>query len=246
MNVKNIKGRTAFNSGKFLGYVLWKHSDGFHLRWTTKGSKTHNFQGKIICEEKVMITKRVRSETEIDTREKNTIGWDTTLQGQVDGFDFRTPGNFTVDLKIKKKKIKTKNIFLGPNLTQPENNPFTIIQKIAERKLEVDTKKVKKEIKELKPEPVYEPIPKPELEPVYEPTPKPEPEPVYEPTPEPEPVYEPTPEPKLEPEPETRITAWLNQLQTYRKYEPAPEPVYEPEKTEENEEETSENESIEE
>ncbi|MBA7585428.1 hypothetical protein ES708_27407 [subsurface metagenome] len=93
MNVKNIKGSTEINSGQFLGYALWKQSDGFHLRWTTKGSKTHNFQGKIICEEKVMITKRVRSETEIDTREKNTIGWDTTLQGQVDGFDFRTPFN---------------------------------------------------------------------------------------------------------------------------------------------------------
>ncbi|GAH75844.1 unnamed protein product, partial [marine sediment metagenome] len=144
MNVKNIKGRTEYNSGQFLGYVLWKQSDGFHLRWTTKASKTKiSFQGKIICEDKVMITKRVRPETEIDTREKNTIRWDTTLQGQEDGFGFRTPGNFTVDLKIKKKKIKTKNIFLGPNLTQPESNPFTIIQKIAERKLEVDTKKVK-------------------------------------------------------------------------------------------------------
>ncbi len=316
MNVKNIKGRTEYNSGQFVGYVLWKQSDGFHLRWTTKGSKPQNFQGKIICEDKVMITKRVRPKTKVDTREKNTIGWDAILEGQEDGFDFRTPGNFTVDLRIKKKKIKTKNIFLGPNLTQPESNPFTIIQKIAERKLEVDTKKVKKEpkkkvekvIKETKPEPepepvyeptpepepepvyeptpepepepvyeptpepepepVYEPTPEPEPEPVYEPTPEPEPEPVYEPTPEPEPepVYEPTPEPEPEPvyeptpepeiEPETRITAWLNQLQTYRKYEPEadiePEPVYEPtpepeiEKTEESEEETSENESIEE
>ncbi|GAI77241.1 unnamed protein product, partial [marine sediment metagenome] len=66
MNVKNIKGRTEYNSGKFLGYVLWKHSDGFHLRWTTKGSKTQNFQGKIIFEDKFMISKRIIPETKID------------------------------------------------------------------------------------------------------------------------------------------------------------------------------------
>ena len=163
MNVKNIKGRTAFNSGQFLGYVLWKHSDGYHLRWSRKGSKTHNFQGKIIFDEKFIITKRVRFDTEIDTRVKNTIGWNAILQSHVDGFDFRTPGNFTVDLKIKEKKIKTKKILLGPNLTRPESNPFTIIQKIAE----------------MKSEPAYEPTPKPESESerIYEPTSEPEPEP---------------------------------------------------------------------
>jgi len=217
MNVKNIKGRTEINSGQFLGYALWKHSDGFHLRWTTKGSKTHNFQGKIIFEDRFMITKRVRLETEIDTREKNTIGWDTTLQGQVDGFDFRTPGNFTVDLKIKKKKIKPKNIFLGPNLTQPESNPFTIIQKIAEIKVEPSKKREPKDYHIISEEPVYKPTPELEPEPIYEPTPEPEPEPVYEPAPEPEPepVYEPAPEPAPEPEPEPI-------------YEPTPEPEPDP------------------
>ena len=210
MNVKNIKGRTEYNSGQFLGYILWKQSDGFHLRWTMKGSKSNSFQGKIICEDKVMITKRVRHET---TREKNTIGWDTILQGQEDGFDFRTPGNFTVDLKINNKKVKPKNIFLGPNLTQPESNPFTIVQKIAEIKVAPSKKKKPKDFHIISEEPAYEPTPKPEPkpEPVYKPTPEPEPEPVYKPTPEPEaePVYEPTPEPKPV-------------------YEPTTEPVYEP------------------
>ena len=63
MNVKEIKGRTEFSSGKFLGYVLWKQSDGFHLRWTTKGKKEHDFQGKIICHTKVLITKRLKPES---------------------------------------------------------------------------------------------------------------------------------------------------------------------------------------
>ena len=60
MNVREIKGRTDFSSGKFLGYVLWKQSDGFHLRWTTKGKKENQFQGKILCTTKVKITKIVK------------------------------------------------------------------------------------------------------------------------------------------------------------------------------------------
>jgi len=29
MNVKEIKGRTDISVGKFLGYALWKQSNGF-------------------------------------------------------------------------------------------------------------------------------------------------------------------------------------------------------------------------
>lgn len=132
MREKNLKGRTEFNTVRFLGYVLWKQSDGFHFRWTTKGSKSNNFQGKIIYEDKFMITKRAKRNTEIDISEENSVGWDTTLRGKVDGFNFRTPGNFTVILNIKNKKIKPKKIYLGPNLTQPDSNPFTIVQRIDE------------------------------------------------------------------------------------------------------------------
>ncbi|MHA1376318.1 MAG: hypothetical protein ACTSR7_18725 [Promethearchaeota archaeon] len=275
MNVNNIKGRTEFDSGKFLGYILWKQSDGFHLRWTTKGSKEHLFQGKITCQTKRRITRRIRSETKnnINEAKNNKIEWDTTLQNNKDGFDFLTPGDFTVELLINKKKVKTKNIFLGPQMTPADSNPFIITQKTSESEFKTDKKKVKIESKiktgkEFK-EPTYEPTPEPTYEPTPEPTYEPTPEPAYEPTPEPtyeptpEPEYEPTPEPIYEPtpkgdhEPETRITAWLNQLQTYREVkqvnEPTSEPVYEPtpesepklEKSEESEEKTSKNESIE-
>ena len=47
MKVNNLKGRPNFSSGQFLGYVLWKQTDGFHLRWTTKGDKKKKpFRGK--------------------------------------------------------------------------------------------------------------------------------------------------------------------------------------------------------
>ncbi|MHA1193862.1 MAG: hypothetical protein ACTSP9_16500, partial [Promethearchaeota archaeon] len=188
MNINNIKGRTEFKSGKFLGYILWKQSDGFHLRWTTKGSKEHTFQGKITFQTKRRITRRIRSETKknINETKNNTIEWDTTLQNDMDGFDFLTPGNYTIELLINQKKVKTKNIFLGPQMTQAENNPFTITQLTSKKEFEIDKKKAKKEGKKKLEEEIKEPV--------FEPTP--EPEPVFEPTPEPEPAYEPTPEPE--------------------------------------------------
>ena len=48
MNVNSIKGRPNFSSGQFLGYLLWKQTDGFHLRWTTKGDKKKNLSGENI------------------------------------------------------------------------------------------------------------------------------------------------------------------------------------------------------
>ncbi|MHA1257655.1 MAG: hypothetical protein ACTSPS_18875, partial [Promethearchaeota archaeon] len=190
MNVKEIKGRTDFSAGQFLGYVLWKQSDGFHLRWTTKGKKETQFQGKILCDTKVKINKIVRSESrdKIKKSESKTIEWDTTLKNDIDGVDFLTPGSFKLELLIDKKKIKPKSIYLGPQMIQPEKNPFTITQKTSDKKYIIDEPVVKKRIEPVsEPEPVYEPTPEPEPEPVYEPTPEPEPEPVYEPTPEPEP-----------------------------------------------------------
>ncbi|MFX1601113.1 MAG: hypothetical protein ACFFB6_11000, partial [Promethearchaeota archaeon] len=214
MNVRDIKGRPKFESGQFLGYVLWKRSDGFHLRWTTKGRKAHNFQGKIVYQTKLGVTGKITSKTgfKIYETDDKMIHWNSSEEGKVSGIDFISPGNFTLELKIDKKKIKPKAIFLGPEMKNPESNPFTIIQifeekisqkeikKILEKKIkeplrEIETKAIYEYIPEV--EPVYEPTLEPE--PVYEPTPEPEPEPVYEPTLEPEPVYEPTPEPELEP-----------------------------------------------
>jgi len=252
MNVKSIKGLPTFTSGQFLGYILWKRSDGFHLRWTTKGKKANHFQGKISSQTKIKITKKARSETAENIKEtdKNIIEWNTTLQDQMDGLDFLTAGNFTLELRINKKKVKSKSIFLGPQMIEPESNPFNITQLTAEKKVEItkikpkELKKIEK-VKEIvpEPEPIYEPTPEPEPEPVYEPTPEPEPEPVYEPTPEPEPepIYEPTPElevdvgEKIEDELNSRLGTWLNQLVTHRKVvmvekleKPATEQVYEP------------------
>ena len=57
MIVRDIKGRPKFEPGQFLGYYLWKQSDGFHLRWSSKEGKTHSFQGKIVYQTKLKITR---------------------------------------------------------------------------------------------------------------------------------------------------------------------------------------------
>ena len=237
MNVNNIKGRPNFSSGQFLGYVLWKQTDGFHLRWTTKGDKKKTFQGKISYQNKLKITKIARPETEVKIHKTatNLIQWSATEKGRINGFDFVALGNFAVELRINNKKIKPKRIFLGQLIGRPPNNPIIIIQFISadEKVVEKDFKRKLKEkskelLKEVEPEPLYESILKTQLkfqpvkepEPVYEP--EPEPEPVYEP--EPEPVYEPEPEPVYEPEPEP-----VYEPEPEPVYEPEPEPVYEPE-----------------
>ncbi|MFX0175793.1 MAG: hypothetical protein ACFE85_06160, partial [Candidatus Hodarchaeota archaeon] len=259
MDVKDIKGRPQIDSIKSTGYILWKHMDGFHLHWTAKGKKTVKFQGEVRCESRRMIMKRegINIGDRIDELENNIIEWESSIQNQIGGFVFLTPGGFELELKINKKKVKPKNIFIGFKMIHPKSNPFKITKELAEEPV---YEPKPEPVYEPKPEPVYEPEPEPiyepEPEPIYEPEPEPvhelEPEPVYEPEPEPiyepepEPVYEPEPEPVYEPESELvsksedtlekSITAWLIQLKTYRKvyepepiYEPEPEPIYEPE-----------------
>jgi hypothetical protein len=220
MDVKNIKGRPTFNSDQFLGYFLWKQSDGFHLRWTTKKKKAHNFQGKIICQDKVKIIRRVLNENlyKINEVDRNTIEWNTILQENIDGLDFMTPGNFTLELRVDKKKVKPKNIFIGPQMIHPKQNPFTITKAIAEEELEEG-------IKKSTPVPKYEPIPEPEYEPAMpEPEYEPPSEPEYEPA-MPKPEYEPPSEPEYEPPSEPEYEPAIPEPE----YEPAmPEPEYEP------------------
>jgi hypothetical protein len=235
MNVKNIKGSLKFDSGQFLGYALWKQSDGFHLRWTTKGKKVYTFQGKIVCQKKLKISRKVRLETEdrINEIENNVIEWQTTSQNKVVGLNFRTPGNFTIELRINNKKIKPKMIFLGPEMIHPEKNPFTITCVIGEDKLQAMQNSKAKAKYEPTPElePVYEPTPEPVYEPTSEPEPELEPKPTYKPTPEPEPESEPEPTYKSIPEPKPEPT-YKNIPEPELIYEPTPElesePIYEP------------------
>ncbi|MFX1549425.1 MAG: hypothetical protein ACFFB9_03645, partial [Promethearchaeota archaeon] len=171
MNVRDLKGRPKFESGEFLGFVLWKQSDGFHLRWNTKKGKTHNFQGKVIYKTKLRITKIVNPKTQLkiyETGEK-MIQWNSAEEGKINGIDFVTPGNFTLELRIGKKKIKPKTIFLGFEMKNPESNPFNIIQITEEKILEEDIKrklgkKIKGPLKEIEPKAIYELL----TEPVYE------------------------------------------------------------------------------
>ena len=227
MNVRDIKGRPKFESGVFLGYVLWKQLDGFHLRWTTKKRKIHKFQGKVAYHPKLRITRIVlpKSELKIYETGEKMIQWNSPEERKLNGIDFVTPGNFTLELRIDNKKVKPKMIFLGPEMKNPESNPFNIIQIPEEKILEKEIKnkldkKIQESLRELEPKAIYEYIPESKPEPVYEP----ESEPAYEPEPEPEPVYESEPEPAYEPEPEP---AYESEPEPAYEPEPEPEPVYE-------------------
>jgi len=261
MYVKEIKGRADFEGKDILGYILWKQSDGFHLRWTSSEKKAVKFQGKITYTDKFRIINKIElnEEEKINKTGKNSVEWFSELKKATEGLDFLTPGDFTIDLKINKKRAKPINIFLGSKMMHPENNPFDVIQIIKK----YTTQEPEYEPKpEATPEPVYETEPEATPEPVYEPETEATPEPEYEPEPEatPEPVYETEPEttsePEYEPEPEAtpeiliddiniRLGQWLTQLVTYRNFEPkeekksefvskhkpatTPESVYEPE-----------------
>ena len=154
MNVKELLGRPDFTAGKFSGYVLWKQSDGFHLRWANKKKKKQTFQGKIICSDKVKISKVTRKENvyKINETQKNTIEWNATLEEGVDGFDFLTPGDFEVELRVESKKIKPKTIFLGSDMKQVDKNPFKILQPTGELILGDEIKKDEPVIEEVKKE----------------------------------------------------------------------------------------------
>ena len=150
MKINEIKGRPKFGASQFSGYVVWKQLDGFHVRWTTEGSKALNFQGKIISHDKIKVTKTYSSESREGTKETgtNTIEWNVQTKGRIDGFDFLTPGNITIELRINKKKNKPKFIFLGPNMINPEKNPIEIVQITAKKIVKIKKEKVKKEPKQ--------------------------------------------------------------------------------------------------
>ncbi|MHA2049819.1 MAG: hypothetical protein ACW986_09415, partial [Promethearchaeota archaeon] len=184
MKINEIKGRPRFSSGEFLGYVLWKQTDGFHLRWNTEGEKLYTFKGKIGYQTKLKVTRIAKPESRIKIveLEENVIEWVSLEKGKINGFDFITPGNFTLELKINNKTIKPKNILLGSQKLRPENNPFTITQITTEENHEKEMiRKLKAKdndiVKEIEPEATF----LNKIEPTYEPTPEPEPEPEPEP-----------------------------------------------------------------
>ncbi|MFX0106429.1 MAG: hypothetical protein ACFE75_13215, partial [Candidatus Hodarchaeota archaeon] len=235
MNIKKIKGRPKFDSDQFLGYILWKQTDGFHLRWTTKGRKIHSFQGKIVFENKQRITNIVNPQSGLKIYEigENTVQWIIKEKGKINGFDFITTGDFTLGLRIDNKIVKPKSIFLGPLMEKPESHPFTITHVRTEEKLIKEAMrkvkgKLKEPLREIEPKPIYELMQKPEF--VPEPIVKPEPEPIIEPEPapiiepEPELIIRPEPEPIIKPEPELIIRPEPEPI-----IEPEPEPIVRPE-----------------
>ena len=254
MNVKNITGQPQFSAGEFLGYVLWKKSDGIHLSWTSKGKKPFTFQGKINTPSKIKLVKTINMESAdvINESESNAIEWNVETQGQIKGFVFLTPENFTLELIINKKKVKAKNISIGAQMVNPEKNPFTIVQqtktmdmekaqkffemeqqeksrRMAKAKADAEKeaeKEMKKAEEDARKKAEAEAKKKAEEKTGEETKDIIKPEQIFEPEPafepEPQPAFE--PEPVIEPEPEPSF-----ETEPQPMIEHEPEPVIEPE-----------------
>ncbi|MFX1391898.1 MAG: hypothetical protein ACFE9Z_17675, partial [Promethearchaeota archaeon] len=161
MHVRDIKGRPKFELGELSGYFLWKQTDGFHLRWTTKKAKALNFQGLIDHSSKLKVTRitNPRLNFKIYKTGTNSFQWNSEGEKKINGIDFFTSGNLSFELRINNKKIKPKAIFIGSSMTNPKSNPFNIIQISEEettKKLKIKFEKYKPTFQEINPEPLYE------------------------------------------------------------------------------------------
>jgi hypothetical protein len=223
MNVKELKGKPSINLKKFSGYLLWKKSNGFHIRWMTKKGKKDTFQGILTYQDKIMITEKIniQSEDKLSKKEGKTLKWEVKGQDQLVGFTFLTPRSFTLELKVNNKNLKPNKIFIGPNMLNPEDNPFMVDRPIRK----IVPKPVLSSIPESKP--IFESSVELESEPLDDTAPVPESkteksevfpaEPEYKPVTEPEPLDD----TGLAPESETER---IKEIPIEPEYKPVPEP----------------------
>lgn len=124
------RGRPAFTAGQAKGYFIWNDDHGWHVRWTTKGSK-HVFSGTITCDQAFQHFEAVSQGRKDFIKKVNydTIRFDTVAKGGVDGIDFRlSPSTRTVrfDLTIDGRKALPEEVRIGRGKSHPESVPFTI------------------------------------------------------------------------------------------------------------------------
>ena len=106
MNVKDLIGRPKFDSGQFLGYILWKQSDGFHLKWSKKGGKEYHFQGKIISETRIAQKLRIGTTDRFSESENRTTEWNTKIDEKMDDNCYLTEvDNFLKAVESKDQSI---------------------------------------------------------------------------------------------------------------------------------------------
>lgn len=116
-------------SPKVRGYFLWHNSDGWHIRWTTRG-KRHRFSGKITCDGRFVNFQAISKEKPDFVKQTNAavIEFDTDTEGGIDGIDFRvTPATNSVffNLLMDGKAVKDE-VNIGKIRKHPDSMPFTL------------------------------------------------------------------------------------------------------------------------
>jgi hypothetical protein len=125
----NAWGRPDFEKGDVVKVALWRDDDGWHIRWTTAGHK-HRFSGWIGAREgEFTAIRAVRVErgdwARVSPNDKRLV-FDTTTDGGVDGFDFRSDGKqFTFKVEVDGED-RPERVFIGKNERNPKGIPFTL------------------------------------------------------------------------------------------------------------------------
>jgi hypothetical protein len=131
---KYWEGRPDFTVGEATGYFIWQDTEGWHIRWTTKGKK-HLFSGTITCDENFVHFKAIsRDKTDyIKQVSSQVIRFDAKATGGADGIDFRLSPSTTVvefDLRTDGSPAPLESIRIGRGKHRPESMPLRILRKI--------------------------------------------------------------------------------------------------------------------
>ena len=127
MQLKEIQGAPTFKPGKTIGYFFWQVKNSFYLEWTTTGF-LHSFRGEIRSTKPIKIVELIRLESndEVTQPNANFIRWEAQCQKDIDGIQFETEGQLTLDLIIDNIKIGLNRIYCGMAMQHPPSNPFII------------------------------------------------------------------------------------------------------------------------
>ena len=125
-------------AGAVERYAVWRDGQGWHVRTTTKELE-HHFRSHIAVAggklEKVKGYKRERRGPQKDLfvvgPEDQTINFDFSTKGGIDGVDFRVKGkgatlSFVLEVGGKDPKFMPERIFVGKAGAHPATTPFAL------------------------------------------------------------------------------------------------------------------------
>ena len=126
---QDFQGKPHFKPGKVLGVFVWHDEGGQHVRFTSKGKKAKHFTGEICA---ATITKADGVELEDNDSvaigpEGHCVKFDLTVDGAVDGIDFRADGDeVTYDIKLHDKPVAASLVHIGKHSLHPKKHPFVL------------------------------------------------------------------------------------------------------------------------